>query len=187
MIDYAGVIADLEGKRGAIDEILSGFKRLAGTAPGRPAAVAPARLLPTPPQRVAKKPARRATKKAVKKPAVTPAAVKPAPTPIPKSPGRSASPELLARAKAIVARDGFRAAVKATGIPYPTLYGRAKREQWPPASKRAPPPTTKPTAASAPVPRDPVGTPLRVCTQCARRVTVDPCPHCGVAWHRTNG
>jgi hypothetical protein len=94
-----------------------------------------------------------------------------------------ASPEVLARAKLITAKEGLRAAATATGVQYETLWGRANREKWKvapsPKGKRLDAAPLKPKAKGEKVP-------MRRCDSCQMTTSRDPCDLCGTKW-RANG
>jgi len=174
MIDYTAVVADLTETREVVGAALEALLRLTGRAL-LPQGPAPVRRLPAVPRRAPKVHA-----KTVAKPATAPrvSALKAAHVTAP-------SPQ-LAKAKALAAREGLRAAADQTGISYQTLWGRARREHWPlpPSGKRAARTALTPAARGGVASVESKDTPLRVCEGCERRVTADPCPHCGKVWHR---
>jgi len=166
VIDYAAVLEDLAEKRAAavnlFDQVSAGLRLLVPSSP--PVEVAPPRQLKAAAK--VKKPHRPAAK--VNRPAAAPKAEK-LPTRIPGT----------LDLKAIAERDGLRAACTASGVPYATMWARAKAQGW----KAAPKHGQHPKAA----PKRPAGerTPERICDSCQLHTHQNPCDRCGAKWKRT--
>lgn len=154
--NHGAVIADLEERRAAIDQILEGYKRLAaGTAPtaaaepaaavrriqggnGRASRVAPGRASrPKPPQSADAETA--------------------------KSSGRRTYDDAdFDRARKVAESEGLPAAARKTGIPYGTLYTHSQQGKWKLPAKGAKKPVKKGL----------------VCSKCFQSVTKSPTPCC---------
>jgi len=182
VIDYQAVLADAVRKYQALALIVQGLTQLIDAPPAPvPVARTPLVTVARRALKAAPKPHRPAAK--VQRPAAgsaakaKPASAKVATSTAAKHPGISAPAEVLARAKAVAAREGLRAAATATGIGYQTLYGRAIREHWPfPKRRGAHRADAKPKGEK---------TPPRVCPSCQLHTRTDPCDLCGTKWKRT--
>ena len=163
MIDYTAVLADLASKRAAacalFDGVSEGLRLLIAASPA-PAEVAPPRQLKAAPGPKAK-PHRAAAK--VHRPAATPKAAESA-----------SRPESPLAWKAIAERDGLRAACTASGIPYATLWARAKAQGWKVARRQVQHAKAKPASK-------PKGdlVPSYRCESCQLTTQRDPCEFCG--------